>query len=287
MLSSCVSPTTEKTIQAAGIPVGGGHPPVLIAGPCVVENREMTLRTAEAVRKTAAEAGFPLIFKASYTKANRTSGDSFRGLGRDEALGVLSEVRETLGIPVLTDVHSGAGVETVSAAVDILQIPAFLCRQTDLLEAAGRTGKPVNIKKGQFMAPGDMKLQAEKISRTGNAAVMLTERGTSFGYHNLVVDMRSLVIMRRSGFPVILDVTHSLQLPGGNTTTSGGEPEFIFPLARAGAAVGVDGFFIETHPDPPSALSDSSTQLPLDRLGRLLGEIRLIDDAARKGREKH
>jgi 2-dehydro-3-deoxyphosphooctonate aldolase (KDO 8-P synthase) len=279
------SPKTEATpIRVGEIPLGGGHPLVLIAGPCVVENREMVLRTAEAIRQTARAAGFPFIFKASYTKANRTSGTSFRGLGRDEALGILSEVRSSLGVPVLTDVHSEADVELVAGAVDVLQIPAFLCRQTDLLEAAGRSGKPVNIKKGQFMAPGEMKLQGEKITGTGNPNVMLTERGTSFGYHNLVVDMRSLVIMRGSGFPVILDVTHSLQLPGGNSTTSGGEPEYIFPLARAGAAVGVDGFFIETHPDPPKALSDSSTQLPLDMLGGLLHQIRSVDEAVRERR---
>ncbi len=275
-----------KTIRIGGIPLGGGNPLVLIAGPCVVENRDMVLHTAEEIRKAASASGFPFIFKASYVKANRTSGGSFRGLEQDEALRILSEVRTTVGVPVLTDVHSEADVETVSGAVDVLQIPAFLCRQTALLEAAGRTGKPVNIKKGQFMAPEEMKLQAEKITRTGNPDVMLTERGTSFGYHNLVVDMRSLVIMRESGHPAILDVTHSLQLPGGNHTTSGGEPEYIFPLARAGAAVGIDGIFIETHPDPPKALSDSSTQLRLDLLGRLLPEIRAVDEAARKVRRQ-
>jgi len=273
-------------VRIGEITLGGGHPPVLIAGPCVVENREMVMQTAETIRRESAAAGFPFIFKASYTKANRTSGGSFRGLGQGEAIGILSEVRSGLGVPVLTDVHSEAEVDAAAGAVDVLQIPAFLCRQTGLLERAGQSGKPVNIKKGQFMAPGDMKYQAEKITRTGNRNVMLTERGTSFGYHNLVVDMRSLLIMRKSGFPVILDVTHSLQLPGGNESSSGGEPEYIFPLARAAAAVGVDGFFIETHPDPPKALSDSSTQLPLARLGALLREIRAIDEASRKVREK-
>jgi len=262
--------------------MGDGHPLVLIAGPCVVENRDMVLSTAAKIQKQAAASGFPLIFKASYKKANRTSGASFRGLDPDRALRILSEVRTELGVPVLTDVHSEAEVDAAAKAVDVLQIPAFLCRQTELLEAAGRSGKPVNVKKGQFMAPDDMRYQAEKITRTGNPHVMLTERGTSFGYHNLVVDMRSLVIMGQSGFPVILDVTHSLQLPGGNDSTSGGEPGYIFPLARAGAAVGVDGFFIETHPDPPRALSDPSTQLRLDLLGPLLRQIRSVDSAVRQ-----
>jgi len=271
-----------KTIRIGNISLGAGHPLVLIAGPCVIENRDMVLRTAEIIQKESTAAGFPFIFKASYTKANRTSGGSFRGLERLEALNILSEVRTALGIPVLTDVHAESEVEAAAEAVDVLQIPAFLCRQTTLLEAAGRSGKPVNVKKGQFMAPEDMKHQAEKITRTGNPDVMLTERGTSFGYHNLVVDMRSLVIMGTSGFPVIFDVTHSLQLPGGNETTSGGEPEYILPLARAGAAVGVDGFFIETHPDPRKALSDASTQLRLDRLGPLLRQIRSVDETVRK-----
>jgi 2-dehydro-3-deoxyphosphooctonate aldolase (KDO 8-P synthase) len=277
----------NTSIHIGKIPLGGGHPLVLIAGPCVVENREMVFRTAEIIRKEAARAGFPVIFKASYRKANRTSGGSFRGLEQEEALRILSDVRREFDLPVLTDVHSEAEVSSASGAVDVLQIPAFLCRQTDLLECAGRSGKPVNVKKGQFMAPGEMRLQAEKVAGTGNANVMLTERGTSFGYHNLVVDMRSLVIMRESGFPVILDVTHSLQLPGGNETTSGGQPEYIFPLARAGAAVGVDGFFVETHPDPPKALSDSSTQLPLDLLGPLLRQIRSVDSALRSDRAKN
>jgi len=259
---------------------------VLIAGPCVVENREMVLKTAAKIREESDAAGFPFIFKASYSKANRTSGESFRGLGREEALGILAEVRREMTVPVLTDVHSEAEVDEVAGTVDVLQIPAFLCRQTALLERAGATGKPVNIKKGQFMAPREMKFQAEKITRTGNGNVMLTERGTSFGYNNLVVDMRSLVIMKSAGFPVVLDVTHSLQLPGGNGKSSGGEPEYIFPLARAAAAVGVDGFFVETHPDPPKALSDASTQLPLARLGGLLRQIRSLDEAFRRVREE-
>jgi 2-dehydro-3-deoxyphosphooctonate aldolase (KDO 8-P synthase) len=269
-------------IRIDSIPVGGGSPLVLIAGPCVVENREMILRTATRIRNDAVAADIPVIFKASYKKANRTSGASFRGLDMDAALAILQEVRREIGIPVLTDVHSESEIAAAAQVVDVLQIPAFLCRQTELLEAAGKSGKPVNVKKGQFMAPGDMKHQAEKISRTGNRNIMLTERGASFGYHNLVVDMRSLVIMRETGYPVILDVTHSLQLPGGNEHTSGGEPEFIFPLARAGVAVGIDGVFIETHPDPAHAMSDAATQLDLKLLAPLLAQIRAVDAAMRK-----
>jgi 2-dehydro-3-deoxyphosphooctonate aldolase (KDO 8-P synthase) len=268
-------------IKVGTIPVGGGSPLVLIAGPCVVEGREVVLRTAARIGKEASAAGIPVIFKASYKKANRTSGNSFRGVGIDEALGILQEVRRETGMPVLTDVHSEAEVIQAAQAVDVLQVPAFLCRQTELLEAAGRSGKPVNVKKGQFMAPEDMRHQAEKIARTGNRNVMLTERGASFGYHNLVVDMRSLVIMRGTGYPVILDVTHSLQLPAGNEETSGGQPEYIFPLARAGAAVGIDGVFIETHPDPRTARSDAATQLDLALLGSLLKQIAAVDAASR------
>jgi 2-dehydro-3-deoxyphosphooctonate aldolase (KDO 8-P synthase) len=270
-------------ITIASIPLGGGSPLVLIAGPCVVEDRDMIFRTAMRIRQEAAAAGMPVIFKASYKKANRTSGTSFRGLDMDEALRILDDVRRETGLPVLTDVHTEAEVTAAAQAVDVLQIPAFLCRQTELLEAAGRSGKPVNIKKGQFMAPAEMKHAAEKVARTGNRNVLLTERGTSFGYNNLVVDMRSLVIMRETGYPVILDVTHSLQLPGGNEHTSGGQPEFIFPIARAGAAVGIDGVFIETHPDPGSAMSDAATQLDLKLLGPLLRQIRAVDAAARAG----
>ncbi len=242
----------------------------------------MILATASGVRTAAAAAGIPPIFKASYKKANRTSGRSFRGLGIDEALRILEEVRRETGMPVLTDVHSESEVAAAAQAVDILQIPAFLCRQTELLEAAGRSGRAVNIKKGQFLAPGDMRHQAEKVARTGNGNILLTERGTSFGYHNLVVDMRSLVIMRETGYPVILDATHSLQLPGGNDHSSGGQPEYIFPLARAGVAVGVDGVFIETHPDPSKALSDPATQLELKLLGPLLKQIAAVDAAMRQ-----
>lgn len=269
-------------ITVSNIAIGGGNPLALIAGPCVVENREMILRTAGRIRADAEKAGIGVIFKSSYQKANRTSGASFRGLPMDEALKILEAVRTETGLPVLTDVHSETEVRAAADAVDILQIPAFLCRQTALLEAAGKTGKPVNLKKGQFMAPDDMKHQAEKIRGAGNDNVMITERGTTFGYHNLVVDMRSLVIMRNTGCPVFLDVTHSLQLPGGNESYSGGQPEFIFPLARAGVAAGIDGVFIETHPDPKNAMSDPATQLDLNRLGSLLIQLTSVDNAVRK-----
>jgi len=264
-------------VKIGKILMGDGKPLVLIAGPCVVEGREITLRIADRLRKLTAKHRIPLIFKASYKKANRTSGNSFTGIGTDEALSVLYEVKEKLGIPVLTDIHSELEAQSAAEVAEILQIPAFLCRQTDILQAAGRTGKGVNIKKGQFMAPQDMVHQANKVAATGNQSIMLTERGATFGYHNLVVDMRSLKIMRDFGYPVILDATHSVQLPGGGRGRSGGEPEFIFPIARAGAAVGIDGLFLETHPDPKRAMSDPDSQLKLDLLEDLLKQVISID----------
>jgi 2-dehydro-3-deoxyphosphooctonate aldolase (KDO 8-P synthase) len=266
-------------VRVREVELGDGRPLVLIAGPCVVENRETTLRTAEAVRAVAGSHGIAAIFKSSYRKANRTSLGSFAGIGMDEALRVLEEVRTATGLPVLTDVHTEGEAETASQVVDVLQIPAFLCRQTGILQAAGRTGRAVNIKKGQFLAPEDMARAAEKVLATGNRSIMLTERGTTFGYHNLVVDMRSLRIMAETGYPVILDATHSVQLPGstGGSSASGGQPEFIFPVARAGVAVGIDGLFVEVHPDPPRALSDAASQLKLDRLGALVREVVAID----------
>jgi 2-dehydro-3-deoxyphosphooctonate aldolase (KDO 8-P synthase) len=264
-------------ITVGKINIGGGSPLVLIAGPCVVEGREMILRTAEEILAITKKHKLPFIFKASYKKANRTSGESFTGLDMDEALKILAEVRKELGIPVLTDVHSELEASPVAEVVDVLQVPAFLCRQTELLRAVGRAGKPVNIKKGQFMAPQDMDYQAKKVSATGNTDIMLTERGATFGYHNLVVDMRSLPIMRAMGYPVILDASHSVQLPGGGKNHSAGEPEFIFPLARAGTAVGIDGLFVETHPDPSRALSDAASQLKLGLLEELVKQVTMID----------
>jgi 2-dehydro-3-deoxyphosphooctonate aldolase (KDO 8-P synthase) len=265
------------TIQ--DIVLGEGARVALFAGPCVVENREMIFSTAEVLRRAAERHGLPLVFKSSFAKANRTSGQSFVGIGREEALRILDDVRQQLALPVMTDVHSVDDVTAAADAADVLQIPAFLCRQTELLQAAGRSGKAVNVKKGQFMAPEDMAHAAAKVADVGNRRILLTERGTTFGYHNLVVDMRSLVIMRRTGYPVILDATHSLQLPGGDTAhaRSGGQPEFILPIARAGVAVGCDGLFVEVHPDPPRALSDAASQLPLARIDLLLEQVSRLD----------
>ncbi len=272
----------QSIISLGNIRIGGGNPLVVIAGPCVVESRELALKVAEDAAKAAAKIGIPYIYKSSYKKANRTSGKTYMGPGMDEGLAILAEVKKELGLPILTDIHSENEVGAAAEVADILQIPAFLCRQTELLRSAGESGRVVNIKKGQFMAPEDMRLQAEKVADTGNRNVMLTERGTSFGYHNLVVDMRSLVIMKESGWPVILDTTHSLQLPGGERDRTGGQPEYIFPIARAGAAVGIDGLFLETHPDPAKALSDAATQLPFDLFEPLLAQVKKIDSVRRE-----
>lgn len=246
---------------------------LLIAGPCVVESRTVVFRTCEKVKEITAKLKIPFVFKSSYMKANRTSGESFRGLEMDKALKILADVKNEFNVPVLTDVHSEVEAGIAAEVVDILQIPAFLCRQTELLEAAGETGKIVNIKKGQFLAPADLKYQAEKVASTGNNKILLTERGTTFGYNNLVVDFRGLVIMKGFGYPVIFDATHSVQMPSKENGVSGGCPEFIAPLARAAMAVGIDGIFIETHPNPSRALSDGSNMLKLDNLEILLKEL--------------
>lgn len=271
-----------KTISVGSIQIGGNHPLVLIAGPCVIENREMILQTAKTIRSITEKRQVPFIFKSSYKKANRASGNSFTTIGEEKALKILEEVKREFRVPVLTDIHSPAEARITAEVVDILQIPAFLCRQTDLLEAAGKTGKIINIKKGQFVAPDDMYLAAEKIAATGNNKILLTERGTAFGYHNLVVDMRSLSIMRKTGYPVVLDATHSVQLPGGEKNQSGGQPEFIFPIARAGVAAGCDALFIETHPNPAQALSDSACQLNLELLEELVQQVKAIDNLIKK-----
>lgn len=263
-------------IKLNEISIGGGSPLTLIAGPCVIENRKLIFETARAIKKITNELNIPFIFKSSYKKANRTSLGSFTGIGDKEALQILSDVRSELKIPVLTDVHTVEEIKLAASSVDVLQIPAFLCRQTDLLIAAGESGKIVNIKKGQFLAPEDMKHAAQKVASTGNDKIMLTERGTTFGYHNLVVDMRSLVIMRELGYPVVMDATHSVQLPS-KENTSGGQPKFIKPLARAAAAVGIDALFLEVHPNPKEALSDAASQLPLNELKNLLVEVLAID----------
>lgn len=254
---------------------------MLIAGPCVVESETLIMNTAEAVLRESSSRGISCIFKSSYKKANRTSLNSFTGLEKKEALRILAKVKKEFGIPVITDVHSEAEAKEAAEYVDLLQIPAFLCRQTELLIAAGETGKVVNIKKGQFLAPEDMAHAAEKVISTGNKNVMLTERGTTFGYNNLVVDMRGLVIMKELGYPVVMDATHSVQQPGKGAVT-GGQPKFIRPLARAATAIGIDALFLEVHPDPINALSDAMSQLPLKDLGSLLGEIKQIDNLAKR-----
>lgn len=246
---------------------------LLISGPCVVESKQVIFRTCETLKRLSEKYKLPFIFKSSFIKANRTSTSSFRTLGIDESLNILALAKKEFDVPILTDIHSELDAELAAEVADVLQIPAFLCRQTELLEAAGETGKIVNIKKGQFMAPADMIFQAKKVEATGNKKILLTERGTSFGYNNLVVDMRSLVIMKKTGYPVIFDATHSVQMPSGNKGVSGGNPEFIAPLSRAAAATGVDGFFIETHPDPKKALSDADSMLKLDKMESLLKEL--------------
>ncbi|MBI3195767.1 MAG: 3-deoxy-8-phosphooctulonate synthase [Ignavibacteriae bacterium] len=271
----------QRVVRCDNISIGGSNPFVLIAGPCLIEGKEITFKTAERIMQITERLHVPFIFKSSYKKANRTSGKSFVGLELETALKILSEIKREFDIPILTDVHTEQEISVAAEVADVIQIPAFLCRQTELLQAAGKTGKIVNIKKGQFMAPEDMKHQAKKVEMTGNNNVLLTERGTTFGYHNLVVDMRSLVIMRSLGYPVILDATHSVQLPGGAMSKSGGQPEFIFPIARAGAAVGIDGLFIETHPNPAKAKSDAASQLKLDLLEELLRQVIAIDEVVK------
>ncbi len=255
---------------------GAGRPLVLIAGPCVIESEEHVQRMACGIRAAVGD----FVFKASFDKANRTSMDSYRGPGLREGLRILAGVR-ALGMPVLTDIHEPAQAEAAAEAADILQIPAFLCRQTDLLVAAGRTGRIVNIKKGQFVAPHDIHRAAEKVASTGNNQVVLTERGSSFGYNNLVVDMRGLRIMRDAGWPVVFDATHSVQLPGGAGTVSGGQPEFIEPLARAAVAAGVNGLFVEVHDAPEKALSDGANALRLDLLAEFWRRMRAIHELVR------
>ncbi|MFW2440744.1 MAG: 3-deoxy-8-phosphooctulonate synthase [Arenicellales bacterium] len=269
-------------MQLLDFHAGLQHPFFLIAGPCVVESEQLAVDTAGALADMTAELGIPFIFKSSYDKANRTSGQSYRGMGIDEGLKILDHVRQQTGVPVLTDVHSAAEVKTVAEVVDVLQTPAFLCRQTDLIEAVGACGKPVNIKKGQFLSPQEMTQVASKaIAAGGKGKVMVCERGVSFGYNNLVVDMRSLAIMRNTGCPVVFDVTHSVQQPGGQGTHSGGNREYIPVLARAAIAAGVSGLFMETHPDPDKALSDGPNSWPLARMKELLQHLQDVDQATK------
>ena len=266
---------------AEGIRIGGGGRPVYIAGPCVVESRDFVVDVAGTVQEIAERHGVPLVFKSSFDKANRSSESSFRGPGEERGLEALAEVKKATGLPVITDVHHPEQAARAAEVVDILQVPAFLCRQTDLLHACGETGLPVNVKKGQFLAPEDMANAIEKITTTGNQHVLLTERGSTFGYHNLVVDMRGLSTMR-SLAPVVFDCTHSLQLPGGLGHATGGAREFHSHLARAAAGAGVDGFFVEVHPNPPAALSDATTQISFEEFDRLVGQLEAVSNAVRE-----
>ena len=261
--------------------VGGDAPLLVIAGPCIIEAPEICLEIGLVLQEICAELGLGYVFKASYDKANRTSGESFRGAGVAEGLAILADIKARLGVPVLTDVHECAQIHDAAEVADILQIPAFLCRQTDLLLAAGHNGRVVNVKKGQFLAPEDMKHALAKVASTGNHRVMSCERGTTFGYHNLVVDMRGLVTMRELGSPVVFDATHSVQQPGGLGNASGGRREFVPPLLRAALAVGVDAIFLETHPDPSKALSDGPNSVPLAEMAALLRQGKAIHELVR------
>ncbi len=263
--------------------VGLNRPLFLIAGPCVIESQQLALDTAGALKEICDELKLPFIYKSSYDKANRSSGKSFRGFGLDAGLKILDEVKAQIGVPVLTDVHDIDEITPVAAVVDVLQTPAFLCRQTDFIQAAASTGKPVNIKKGQFLSPWDMKNVVEKArDASGQDNIMVCERGASFGYNNLVSDMRSLAVMRNTGCPVVFDATHSVQLPGGQGTASGGQREFVPVLARAAVAVGISGLFVETHPNPSQALSDGPNSFPLGHLKALLQTLMALDEAVKR-----
>jgi 2-dehydro-3-deoxyphosphooctonate aldolase (KDO 8-P synthase) len=262
-----------REVIVGNIKIGGNNQLAFIAGPCVIENELSTLKTAQKLKEFAEGHGIPLIFKSSYDKANRTSLNSYRGPGIDDGLKILSKVRSETGLPVLSDAHSVDEIKTASHVLDVLQIPAFLSRQTDIIVAAAKTGKPVNIKKGQFLAPEDVKNIIDKVLLTGNKDVMITERGASFGYNNLVVDMRSIPIMQSYGFPVAYDATHSVQLPGGRGSSSGGQREFITPLSRASVAAGCDAVFMEVHEDPDKALCDGPNMLPLDEFPVLAKQL--------------
>ena len=275
-------PVTVKTLNINGLRIGGNNRVVLIAGPCVIESETMTLRIAGQLKSITSELGIELIFKASYDKANRTSINSFRGPGLKKGLEILAKVKTTYNLPILSDVHSTEQIEPAARVLDIIQIPAFLSRQTDLLVCAGETGRIVNIKKGQFMAPWDIRHAIQKIESTGNHKIILTERGYTFGYNMLVNDFRVIPIMRDFGYPVVFDATHSVQLPSAAGGVSGGQKEYIEVLAKAAAAVGIDGLFLEVHPHPQKALSDGANSLRLDRLRKLLKTIKVIDEIVKK-----
>jgi 2-dehydro-3-deoxyphosphooctonate aldolase (KDO 8-P synthase) len=274
--------TAPHEIPLQSLRLGANNPLFLIAGPCVIESESHARKMAEAIAKIAADAGIPYIFKASYDKANRSSAKSFRGPGPKEGLRILAKIKSDLKLPVLTDIHEREQAAPAAEVVDILQIPAFLSRQTDLLEAAAKTNRIVNVKKAQFLSPWDMKNVVDKLAATGNNNIILTERGATFGYQNLVVDVRSFPIMKKLGYPVVFDATHSVQLPGGQGNASGGQPEFIEPLARAAVAAGVDGIFIETHDNPAEALSDGPNALPLSQLPQLLARLKELSTLVRR-----
>jgi 2-dehydro-3-deoxyphosphooctonate aldolase (KDO 8-P synthase) len=274
--------TNTREIDLGSLRLGGGNPLFLIAGPCVIESEAHARKMAEQVARIAADTGVPYIFKASYDKANRSSGKAFRGPGLLEGLRILGKIKEDLKVAILTDIHDPAQAQPAAQVCDVLQIPAFLSRQTDLLLAAAQTGRVVNVKKGQFLSPWDMSNVVDKIASAGNTKIVLTERGASFGYQNLVVDMRSFPVLQKLGYPVVFDVTHSVQLPGGQGHASGGQPEFIEPLARAGVAAGVDGIFLETHDHPAAALSDGANALPLSQLASLLGRLKELSSLVRR-----
>ncbi len=274
--------TMTREIALGSLRLGGGNPLFLIAGPCVIESEGHARMMAEKIARIAADAGVPYIFKASYDKANRSSVKSFRGPGLQEGLRILGKIKSELKLPILSDIHDASQAAPAAEVCDVLQIPAFLARQTDLLVAAGKTGRIINVKKPQFVSPADMGNVVEKVESTGNTKVILTERGVTFGYQNLVVDMRSFSILQKLGCPVVFDVTHSVQLPGGQGHASGGQPEFIEPLARAGVAAGVDGIFLETHDNPAAALSDGANALPLAQLPSLLAKLKELGAMVRR-----
>jgi len=265
-------------IEIGRLKLGGDSPLLIIAGPCVIENEDIVFLTAERLKEICSNLGLQFIFKSSYDKANRTSISSFRGPGIEKGLRILSDVKDRVGVPVISDVHSVEEIRIASEVLDVLQIPAFLCRQTDLIIEASKTGKPVNVKKGQFLAPWDVRNIIDKFIATGNHKIFITERGASFGYNNLVVDFRAFPIMRSYGYPVIFDVTHSVQLPGGKGTSSSGQREFAAPLARAAVAVGIDGIFMEVHPEPEKALCDGPNMIELSDMYEILKSLKAIDE---------
>ena len=279
-------PGDTITMKLCDFEVGLDKPLFLIAGPCVIESEQLALETSNALKELTSRLGIPFIYKSSFDKANRSSGASFRGPGMEEGLRILQKVKDEVGVPVLTDVHEDTPIDEVAEVVDVLQTPAFLCRQTNFILRVAESGRPVNIKKGQFLAPGDMKNVIEKARSTGNQQIMVCERGVSFGYNNLVSDMRSLAIMRESNCPVVFDATHSVQLPGGQGTSSGGQREHVPVLARAAVAAGISGLFMETHPDPANAMSDGPNAWPLQQMESLLAVLKNIDETV-KSSELH